>query len=169
MTFPSKSRYSGRVMCLTLDTSNALFVTLQGLVSLIMLLLQKRFGYIMAGNFQSDRLDGEFGKYRQSSGGFCHISLQQIMNILSLQRLKLYSILDIASSDSPSIQKCCNANLTEEELFMLDEAFKLRSTLSETEESALYCISGDVAFKEKIISDDTESSSYVANEKYKIM
>ena len=32
---------------------------------------------------------------------------------------------------------------------MLDEAFALRSTLSETEESALYYISGYVAKKEK--------------------
>ena len=89
------SRYSGRVMFLTLDTSNALFVTLQALVSLIKLLLQKRFGYVMAGNFQSDRLAGEFGIYRQSSVGCYYISLQQIMNSLSLQRLKLYSELVI--------------------------------------------------------------------------
>ena len=47
---------------------------------------------------------------------------------------------------------------------MLDEVFKQRSTLSETEESALYFISGYVAFKENIISDNAESSSYVANE-----
>ena len=70
----SKSRYCGRVMCLTLDTSNVLFVTLQSLVSLIKLLLQKRFGLVMAGNFQSDRLEGEFGIYRQSSGGCYYIS-----------------------------------------------------------------------------------------------
>ena len=33
---------------------------------------------------------------------------------------------------------------------MLDEAFKLRSTLSEMEESALYFISSYAAFKENI-------------------
>ena len=47
---------------------------------------------------------------------------------------------------------------------MLDKAFKLRSTLSEAEEIALYFTSGYVAFKENICSDDTESSSYVAND-----
>ena len=55
----SKSRYSCSVTCLTLDTNNALFVSLHGLVSLIKLLLQKHFGYIMADNFRSDRLEGE--------------------------------------------------------------------------------------------------------------
>ena len=43
----------------------------------------------------------------------------------------------------------CTNILKEEDLFMLDEAFALRSTLSETEESALYYISGYVAKKEK--------------------
>ena len=52
----SKSRYSGRVMCLTADTSKALHLMLLGLVSLIILLLTKGFSYVLPGNFQSDRL-----------------------------------------------------------------------------------------------------------------
>ena len=92
-----KSPHSGRVMCLTTDTSNALHLTLNGLISLIKLLLRNRFSYVLPGNFQSDRLEGEFGIYRQSAGGCYYISLQQIMNSLSLQRLKLFSKLDIES------------------------------------------------------------------------
>ena len=38
-------------------------------------------------SFQSDRLDGEFGIYRQSTNGCYYISLEQITNSLALQRL----------------------------------------------------------------------------------
>lgn len=38
-----------------------------------------------------------------------------------------------------------------EEMIMLDEAFSIRSQLSETEESTLYYIPGYFAFKEKIV------------------
>ena len=94
----SLSPYSGRVMCLTTDTSKALFRTLIGLVSLIKMLILDGFSYVLAGNFQSDRLEGVFGIYRQSSGGCYYISMQQVMNSLSLQRLKLYHKLDITQS-----------------------------------------------------------------------
>ena len=152
----SLTSYSARVMCLTTDTSQALFRTITGLVSLIKLLLLDGFSYVLAGNFQSDRLEGEFGIYRQSSGGCYYISMQQVMNSLSLQRLKLYHKLNITQTDLTHTNKeCCTNTLKEVELFMLDESFVLRSTLSETEESALYYISGYVARKENI----TTSSS----------
>ena len=163
----SLSPYSGRVMCLTTDTSKALFRTLIGLVFLIKLLLLDGFSYVLARNYQSDRLEGEFGIYRQFSGGFFYyyISMQQIMNSLSLQRLKLYHKLDITQSViSYSSKGCCTTNLTDEELFMLDEAFALRSTLSETDESALYYISGYVAKKENITPNSNDMGSYAGME-----
>ena len=42
----SLSQYDARVMCLTGDTSNALVVTLEGLIALIKLLLSKGFKYV---------------------------------------------------------------------------------------------------------------------------
>ena len=161
----SLSPYSGRVMCLATDTSKALFCTLIGLVSLIKLLLLDGFSYVLAGNFQSDRLEGEFGIYRQSSGGCYYISMQQVMNSLSLQRLKLYHKLDITQSvTSHSSKECCTTNMTDEELFMLDEAFALKSTLLETDESALYYISGYVAKKENITPNSNDMDSYAGME-----
>ena len=79
----------GQVMCLTFDTSNALNAPLIRLVSLIKLLLNHGFSYVLPENFQSDRLEGEFGIYRKSSGGCYYISLQQVMNNLCLQHIKL--------------------------------------------------------------------------------
>ena len=72
----SESPYSGRVMCLTQDTSNGLRLTLYGIVSLTKELLNEDFNYISPGSFQSDRLEKEFGSFRQSA---------EIMNSLALQ------------------------------------------------------------------------------------
>lgn len=47
-------------------------------------------------------------------------------------------------------QVYCTVSLTDEEMFMLEETFYLRSTLTATEESTLYHISGYVTFKENI-------------------
>ena len=85
-----------RVRGLTGDTSNALHVTLLGLVDLIKVLLDKhKYSYVLPGKFSSDRIEGEFGICRQSSGGNYLISAEQVINSLRLQRIKLYNKLDI--------------------------------------------------------------------------
>ena len=68
-----------RVMGLTSDTSNALHMTLNGLTTLILKLLSK-MSYVLTAELQSDRLEGEFGIYRQLSGGNFHISALQVFN-----------------------------------------------------------------------------------------
>ena len=62
----TKSQYNKGVMCLTADTRNALFTTLTGISVLIKLLLSKGFNYVLPGTFQSDRLEEEFGVFRQT-------------------------------------------------------------------------------------------------------
>ena len=58
----------------------------------------------------------------------------------------LDKILGLKFTPHTNKEYCINI-LKEEDLFMLDEAFALRNTLSETEESVLYYISGYVAKK----------------------
>ena len=53
-------------------------------------------------------------------------------------RLKLLSKLDIEEAVSHSKEKFCIASLTEGEIFMLDEAFPLRSTFSDEEECSFF-------------------------------
>ena len=62
------SKQGQRVKALTGDTSNALHVTLLGMVDLIKTLLQHGHKYVLPGKIQSDRVEGEFGIYRQNSG-----------------------------------------------------------------------------------------------------
>ena len=82
-------------MYLTVNTSEALFITLNEISSLIKLLLSKGFSYVLPGSYHSDRLEDEYGIFRQSAGGCYYLSFQQIVNSLALQRLKLFDQLEI--------------------------------------------------------------------------
>ena len=80
--------------------------------------------------------------------------MQQVINSLSLQRLKLFSKLEM-DSNSHVKEDCCSADLNEEEISMLDECFELVATLTENEKSAIYYIAGYVAKKEDLaVSND---------------
>ena len=79
-----------RIRGLTGDTANAFHRTLHAMVYIIKKLLDVGFDYVLPGKIQSDRLEGEFGIYRGSSGGNYFITCEQVVNILSMQRLKLY-------------------------------------------------------------------------------
>ena len=56
-----ETTFTGHLIYLTCDTSNPLKVILTGLVSLIKLILNHGFSYILPGNSQSDRMEKEFG------------------------------------------------------------------------------------------------------------
>ena len=81
------SKQGQRVRGLTVDTANALHVSLLGLVDLIKPLLGSRMKYICLGKIQS-RLEDEFGVIRQLGGGNYLVSIEQVMSSLSLRRLK---------------------------------------------------------------------------------
>jgi hypothetical protein len=58
-----------RIQCLTHDTKKALVQTMQGLVAVCNYLLTSgEFEYVLLREIQSDRLEGEFSVYRQSTG-----------------------------------------------------------------------------------------------------
>ena len=88
-----------RVMSLTKQTSDALFLTLNGMVDLIRTLLSKpHIHYVLSGTMQSDRLEAEFGIYRQLNGGNFYMSSEQINNCLKLQRIKIFDRLGISET-----------------------------------------------------------------------
>lgn len=60
---------ASRIQCLTHDTKKALVQTMQGLVAVCSYLLTSAgFEYVLLREIQSDRLEGEFSVYRQSTG-----------------------------------------------------------------------------------------------------
>ena len=79
-----------RIFGLTADASNALHITLNGIVKLIMLLLMK-VQYVLAVEFQSDKMEDEFGIYQQLSEGNYDILVQHTLRSIisiSFQRFK---------------------------------------------------------------------------------
>ena len=151
--------YSQRIKCLTSDTSKALFITLSGIAELISLLLNKGARYIIPGEFQSDRLVGEFGIYRQQSGGNYYISIDQVLSSLHLQRLKLFKKLSIEPSGVHQKEECCEKPLDDNELECLDTCSEDSSELSDLEKATLYYICGYITHKEGFVSTEIVSST----------
>ena len=153
-----------RELELTHETADAMSVTISGTISLIKKLLESGFKFVLTGKLQSDRLEGEFGCYRQYCGGNFNISTYQVFGALKIQRLKLFNKLQISEQMSESgISECCgNVIENDEDLNLLDNCFELASTLSEVEKSTLYFIAAYVGHKEKneiLISEDTTTEN----------
>ena len=102
-TFKEMDEYSAsshsRVMGLTSDTSNALHSALLGMCNIVNKLLSMGMKYVLTGHIQSNRLEAEFGIYRQQSGGNYNISVQQVINSLTVQRIDLFNKLDAKGSN----------------------------------------------------------------------
>ena len=111
-------------MCLTSQTSKALSVTLRGVVEVSKTLLQKGVDYVMPGDLNDERLEGEFGIFRGLHGGNMYMSGDQVQNALKVQRIKLFSLLvaDIFLEHTES--DCCKRLLSDEELILLDGCFE---------------------------------------------
>lgn len=109
---------STRIKSLTTSTKNAFRQTLLGLVHMTKELLQHEdCHYVLLGSFQTDQFEGEFGIYRQLSGGNFDIGIEQILSSACFRKLQLYNKLSLLS-DIPfvSLNACCTEPFSEEEL-----------------------------------------------------
>ena len=151
---------------LTGDTSNALHVTLLGMVDLIKTLLQHGHKYVLPGKIQSDRVEGEFGIYRQNSGGNYFISVDQVISSLSLERIKLFNKLDIAREENRR-GNCCamDKSTSVDDLFILDECFEDTSNLTCIEKSSLYYICGYIT-KKQLMQSSVESADAIPESEF---
>ena len=158
-TFKEMDVYSAsshsRVMGLTSDTSNALHLTLLGMCNIVNKLSSKGMKYILTGHIQSDRLEAEFGIYRQQSGGNYNISVQQVINSLRVQRIDLFNELDAKGFNVHLANK---QNLTPAEIECLDNCFENTSSITDNERASLFHIAGYIAFKENTSSTLLEES-----------
>ena len=126
----------------------------KGIVELVRLLLSKGYAYVLPGKFSSDRIEGEFGICRQSSGGNYLISAGQVFNSLKLQRIKLFSKLDIETNDDDIVNDCCIFDLqdSEQDLELVESCFEDASALNVKEKLTLCYICGYVTQRENRLS-----------------
>ena len=66
--------------CLTHDTKKALVQTTEGLLDLSNYLLANGFEYVLLREVQSDRIEGEFSVYRQSTGANAFMAVGDVFN-----------------------------------------------------------------------------------------
>ena len=104
--------------------------------------------YVLTAHLQSDRIEAEFGIYRQQNGGNYNISVQQVVNSSGLQRHKLFNKLDLEQSHVHIANDCCRQKLTPEEVECLDSCFESTSSITVVQRLSLFHIAGYVAFKE---------------------
>ena len=98
--------------------------------------------------------------FRQGSGGNYHISYEQILNSMSLQRLKLFERLNLPYSKEHARAICCSSDLDDKEIDLLDAIPS--AELTEVETSTLYFICGYISMKTNIGLEAPEVHSSVS-------
>ena len=125
-----------RILRLTTDTSKAVHAILNGIMKLITFLLTK-VKHVLIMEFQSDKIGGVFGIYRQLSVRNYHISVQHVLNNLTFLRLRLFNVLNLENSSAYHID-CCAVNLEEHVIVAVNTCVEESLWLDETEHSSLH-------------------------------
>lgn len=149
---PRGSKGKRRSHGFTYETAKALQHTLRSFVSICRYLLAKNeFRYILPSRFQSDDIEGEFGAYRQMSGGSYFISVEEIVYSAKFRNLRLFTDLESLKEIAHKISSCCSSDFTDDELSLLDSASDLSSHYADNNElSTLFYIAGFVSKKQGI-------------------
>jgi len=96
---------ASREKCVTHDTKKALVQTMQGLVAVCQhLMTHAGFNYVLLREIQSDRIEGEFSVYRQSTGANAFMTSGDVMQA-SKKRLARHAASYLESMDFTTEQK----------------------------------------------------------------
>ena len=114
--------------------ANAFHPSVHAVVYIIKKLLDVGFDYVLPVKIQSDRLEGEIGIYRCSSGSNYFITCEQVVNSLSMQRLKPCNSLDIQQSNDVE-RPCCLEDVESnvDDIELVENCFTESSCFSEEE------------------------------------
>ena len=94
---------NNRIACLTVDTKRALTGTSYGLVELSKDLLQNfGFDYVLLGELQQDKLEGEFGCWRQMCRGNMYMSVKDVNSSYRKRGLLLLAKLEALQTSTSS-------------------------------------------------------------------
>ena len=116
---------------LTHDTKKALVQTTAGQIDLCKFLFEQGFQYVLFRELQSDRIEGEYGVYRQSTGANAFMVASDVLNAFK-KRLTKFAVSHLQSleftTDSPkhvcrgmeyrdaaAIEQCADKKLSQEE------------------------------------------------------
>ena len=131
-----------RIQSLTHDTKKALVQTMGGLIAVRDHLLSNGFEYVLLREIQSDRIEGEFSVYRQSTGANAFISASDVFFAYK-KRLARFAAHNLSSVETSSSARThtCNDRIDEEDAIAIEGCIR-NVTLSETEEWASAYVAG---------------------------
>ncbi len=143
---------NGTKWSLSKETFNAAKQTSEGLASLCEYLInEKKQPYVLLGKFQSDKLEGRFGKHRHMSGGNMFASVRQFVESERTLKIKNLALLDLSLSEIQDIFKPSEEEneavikSTSEKLFEglnTGSTIELPSTIPEADENILFYVAG---------------------------
>ena len=146
-----------RKRSLTKDTSKALYNTLTGIVELCRFQLSTTHDYVLLGDFSTDPLEKEFGKLRQGTGGTLFLTVQAVMEKLSITKTKLLLKLnaDVDNLNVDSGHQCdqCGYLLDDKTAQVFDELAAHEEKIEEETKISLCHIAGYVT-RHDILTDD---------------
>ena len=141
-----------RVMCLTHDTKKAILQTTEGLIAVCAHLYSVGFEYVLLREIQSDRIEGEFSVYRQSTGANAFMLASDVLSAFK-RRLTRFaaSFLEYVETGPPggsSESHTCSG-------IGFDDATTIEHCISEETLSAMeeYSVAYVAGWLEKVCND----------------
>lgn len=135
---------ASRIKCFTHDTRKALVQTMEGLKAVCHYLLTSAgFDYVVLREIQSDRLEGEFGVYRQTTGANCFMTSRDVFSA-SQKRLAKHAasfLESIEVESAPKEHTCLGISIDFEDAASMDICIA-EVTLTASEESSAAYVAG---------------------------
>ena len=142
---------------LTRDTSQAIFHTCNGLVSLCRQLLSRNHQYVLLGKFSTDPLEKEFSKLRQGSGGTYFINVQQVVEKSNINKAELLVKLKADMDDEEPGHSCADCGFMiecdEEACETADALEQLEESLPDETKAVLVYIAGYITRKDPEVDE----------------
>ena len=121
---------SNRIQCLTHDTKRALIQTTRGMFDLCSYLLQIGFKYVLLREIQTDRIEGVFVVYRQSTGANSYMSSADVTSAFK-RRLTRFAASFLESLDNEVMNPSTAAHDFLGDIFA-EDASSIEKILSDT-------------------------------------
>lgn len=147
-----------RVQSLTIDTKKALCRTTHGLVELSKDLLENfSFEYVLLGEIQQDKLEGEFGCWRQMCGGNMYMSYKDVDSSFKSRGLKLLAKLESLPSSEQKPCSLCNSDPDASVLKALENLGSALATLTPLQiASSIYVAGYILKCNPEMVVDENE-------------
>lgn len=101
---------ANRIQSLTHDTKKALIQTTEGQMAVCRHLFTEGFQYVLLRELQSDRIEGEFSVYRQSTGGNAFMRAADVICAFK-RRLTRFAATFLESIDTEPVESSCGSHV----------------------------------------------------------